>query len=99
MRPTPTMPMRAFLSPFIAVLWGLLARCRRRRSYLRLEQGRERFFRIGQLARVDRHPALDQAPRHRHLALGVDAPHIGKARPVELEQYHRSPIHPSAHLT
>src|SRR5262245_25338973 len=73
MRPTPTMPTCAFLPVAIA----LLPEFRRRRSRLRLEQLRERLLGIGQLIGGDRQAALDQPPRHREVALRIDAHGVG----------------------
>src|SRR5262245_28208893 len=83
MRPTPTMPTRAF-SPFIGILCHAFVTGRA--LYPRFEPGSERLARIRQLSGLNRYAALDQPPRHRDLTLGIDAAGVSQPPAVELEQ-------------
>src|SRR6476646_7218735 len=87
MRPTPTMPTRSYVSLAIHPLLFMPARpATRLPSRLRLEHRRQRLARVGELAGIERDPALHQPPRHRDVALRVDRRRIDEMRAVELEQ-------------
>src|SRR5262245_34860223 len=77
-RPAPTMPTRSLLSFVMCDL--SLSLC------LRLQHGVEWLRRIGKLGRIDWHALLDQPARRTHLALRVDAEHVGDDSAVKLEE-------------
>src|SRR5215831_1735241 len=78
MRPAPTMPTRSLL-PFVMCVSSSGSR-------LRLQHRVERLRWIGELGGIDRHALLDQPARRAHLALRIDAEHIGDRSAVKLEQ-------------
>src|SRR5262245_65797586 len=77
-RPAPTMPTRSLL-PFVMCVSSFS-------SSLRLQHRVERLPWIGEFGGVDRHALLDQPARRTHLALRIDAKHIGDRSAIELEQ-------------